>query len=82
MKTILVTAGAGFIGSNFVYLSGEFTKTLLNYPDCIGLLREKWPSSGIKLTIQWYKDHMDWMKECTSGEYQYYYKKCMGIDSL
>ncbi len=30
---------------------------------------------GIKLTIQWYKEHMDWMKECTSGEYQEYYKK-------
>lgn len=25
---------------------------------------------GIKLTIQWYKDHMDWMDECTSGGYQ------------
>ena len=30
---------------------------------------------GIKLTIKWYKDHMDWMKECTSGEYQKYYDK-------
>ena len=30
---------------------------------------------GIKLTIQWYKEHMDWMKECTSGEYQKYYDK-------
>lgn len=29
---------------------------------------------GIKLTIQWYKSHMDWMDECTSGEYQNYYK--------
>ena len=32
-------------------------------------------TDGIKLTIQWYKDHMDWMKECTSGEYMEYYKK-------
>ncbi len=23
---------------------------------------------GIKLTIKWYKEHMDWMQECTSGE--------------
>lgn len=30
---------------------------------------------GIKLTIEWYKDHMDWMNECTSGDYQNYYKK-------
>ncbi len=30
---------------------------------------------GIKLTIQWYKDHMEWMNECTSGEYIKYYKE-------
>lgn len=29
---------------------------------------------GIKLTIDWYKHHMDWMEECTSGEYQKYYE--------
>ena len=23
-------------------------------------------ADGIKLTIQWYKDHMDWMNECIS----------------
>ena len=28
---------------------------------------------GIKLTVKWYKDHMDWMKECTGEEYQKYY---------
>ncbi len=33
---------------------------------------------GIKLTIKWYKDHVDWMKECTSGEYQRYYDKMYG----
>ena len=33
---------------------------------------------GIKLTIQWYKDHMDWMDECTSGEYQKYYQEMYG----
>lgn len=32
-------------------------------------------ADGIKLTIQWYKDHMDWMEECTSGEYVKYYDK-------
>ena len=30
---------------------------------------------GIQLTIQWYLDHMDWMKNVTSGEYQKYYQK-------
>lgn len=32
-------------------------------------------NEGIKLTIQWYKDNMDWMRECTSGEYMQYYQK-------
>ena len=26
-------------------------------------------AEGIKLTIDWYKNNMDWMDECTSGEY-------------
>ena len=36
----------------------------------------------IKLTIDWYKKHMDWMNECTSGDYLDYYKKCMIIDNM
>ena len=28
---------------------------------------------GIKLTIEWYKNNMDWMEECTSGAYLEYY---------
>ena len=32
-------------------------------------------SDGIRMTIRWYKDHMDWMEECTSGEYKEYYAK-------
>ena len=35
-------------------------------------------ADGIKLTIQWYKDHMDWMRECTSGEYTKYYEQMYG----
>ena len=35
-------------------------------------------ADGIKLTIQWYKDHEDWMRECTSGEYMEYYDKMYG----
>lgn len=30
---------------------------------------------GIKLTIDWYKCHNEWMEECTCGEYQSYYEK-------
>ena len=33
---------------------------------------------GIRLTIQWYKDHMDWMQECTSGDYRKYYEEMYG----
>ena len=33
---------------------------------------------GIKLTIQWYKGHMEWMAECTSGEYTKYYEQMYG----
>ncbi|HJD46919.1 MAG TPA: dTDP-glucose 4,6-dehydratase [Candidatus Mediterraneibacter norfolkensis] len=32
-------------------------------------------SEGIRLTVKWYLDHQDWMKNVTSGEYQNYYKK-------
>lgn len=30
---------------------------------------------GIRLTIKWYKKHMDWMRECTSGDYINYYNR-------
>lgn len=30
---------------------------------------------GIKLTIDWYKCHNEWMEECTCGQYQTYYEK-------
>lgn len=35
-------------------------------------------ADGIKLTIQWYKEHMDWMKECTSENYMNYYEQMYG----
>lgn len=31
-------------------------------------------ADGIKLTIEWYKNHMNWLQECTSGEYMNYYR--------
>lgn len=35
-------------------------------------------NDGIKLTIKWYKEHMDWMEECTSGNYMKYYEEMYG----
>ena len=32
-------------------------------------------ADGIKLTIRWYQEHMDWMHECTSGDYMKYYEE-------
>jgi len=32
-------------------------------------------TDGIKMTIQWYLKHMDWMNECTSGDYIKYYEE-------
>ena len=32
-------------------------------------------ADGIKLTIQWYQEHRDWMNECISGEYTKYYEQ-------
>ena len=29
---------------------------------------------GIRLTIQWFFEHEDWMKNVTSGDYQKYYE--------
>ena len=29
-------------------------------------------------SIQWYKEHMDWMAECTSGEYMNYNEQMYG----
>ena len=37
---------------------------------------------GIKITINWYLDNLDWMKEITSGEYKNYYQKFYGNRKL
>ncbi|MBQ3104963.1 MAG: dTDP-glucose 4,6-dehydratase [Lachnospiraceae bacterium] len=39
----------------------------------IGWEPETMFQEGIRLTIQWYFEHGDWMKRVTSGEYQKYY---------
>ena len=31
--------------------------------------------TGIKETIQWYLDNLDWIEQVKSGEYQEYYNK-------
>lgn len=33
---------------------------------------------GIRLTIRWYMNNMDWMRECTSGDYVNYYNEMYG----
>jgi dTDP-glucose 4,6-dehydratase len=33
---------------------------------------------GIRKTIAWYFDHMDWMEHITSGDYMKYYEKMYG----
>lgn len=30
---------------------------------------------GIKMTIKWYKEHQEWMSECTNSNYQKYYNR-------
>ncbi|MBD5467567.1 MAG: dTDP-glucose 4,6-dehydratase [Lachnospiraceae bacterium] len=39
----------------------------------VGWYPETMFKDGIKLTIKWYFDHMDWMEHVTSGDYQTYY---------
>lgn len=40
----------------------------------IGWYPETMFKDGIKLTIQWFFEHEDWMKNVTSGDYQKYYE--------
>lgn len=40
----------------------------------IGWCPETMFKDGIKLTIQWYLDNLDWMERLTSGNYQKYYE--------
>ena len=32
-------------------------------------------TKGIRLTVEWYLNHPEWMENVTSGEYQNYYRK-------
>jgi dTDP-glucose 4,6-dehydratase len=41
----------------------------------IGWEPETMFAEGIRLTIRWYMEHMDWMKNVTSGDYQKYYEE-------
>ncbi len=41
----------------------------------IGWYPETMFKDGIRLTIQWYFEHEDWMKNVTSGDYQKYYEE-------
>ena len=44
----------------------------------LGWLPETMFREGIRMTIKWYFDHMDWMEHITSGNYQQYYEKMYG----
>ncbi|MCR4923106.1 MAG: dTDP-glucose 4,6-dehydratase [Lachnospiraceae bacterium] len=44
----------------------------------IGWEPETMFKEGIKLTIKWYFEHEDWMKNVTSGDYQKYYDDMYG----
>lgn len=33
---------------------------------------------GLQMTIDWFKEHQEWVERCMSGEYQEYYKKQYG----
>ena len=41
----------------------------------IGWEPETMFKDGIKLTIEWYFNHTDWMENVTSGDYQKYYSE-------
>ena len=41
----------------------------------IGWYPETMFKDGIRLTIQWFFEHEDWMKNVTSGDYQKYYEE-------
>ncbi len=44
----------------------------------LGWLPETMFKEGIRKTIKWYFDHMDWMEHITSGNYQDYYANMYG----
>ena len=44
----------------------------------LGLEPETTFEEGIKLTIQWYLEHKEWMDHITSGSYQHYYEQMYG----
>jgi dTDP-D-glucose 4,6-dehydratase len=66
-KTFLITAGAGFIGSNFVHQM--LVNTVATIVNLDARARETF-ESGMRKTIQWYLANMDWVAAVTSGEYQ------------
>ena len=41
----------------------------------VGWYPETCFEDGIRLTIQWFFEHEDWMKNVTSGDYQKYYNE-------
>lgn len=52
----------------------DFTKasTELGWEPVVGL------DEGLKKTVEWYKNNMDWVTRCKDGSYQEYYEKWYG----
>jgi len=46
--------------------------------DELGWLPETKFDDGIRMTIKWYIENLEWMNNITSGQYQNYYKKMYG----
>ena len=46
----------------------------------IGWYPETKFEDGIRLTIQWFFEHEDWMKNVTSGDYQKYYSEMYKVN--
>ena len=51
-------------------ITRQFIKTIKN----LGWKLTRMFKDGIRLTMQWYNDHTNWMNECTSSECQKYYQ--------
>ena len=62
----------------FTTFSSDITAIAAPAGNASNLSVETPTKDGIKLTINWYKEHMDWMAECTSGEYVKYYDQMYG----
>ena len=91
---LLVTGGAGFIGSNFIrfflraHPDGElinldkltYAGNLQNLSDVetnphYSFQKGDIGDAGLIRTVEWYRNHADWIQKAKSGEYREYYER-------